>query len=260
LTSEGNPDDTAMEKLSQETITILYFLLPGFVAAGIYHRFTPHRRTSELSERIIEAFILTGVVQVFVLAIKSLAVHIGEWHAFSPWTDNSTLAWGLLFAVPIGLTLAYCSNNDIPNKWLRELPYKDKWYVRLFRLKGKVLTKETTFPTEWCNAFNKDDDRFVVLHFKRDKLRMYAQLGEWPNYPDKGHFVLLMPEWLDSEGNSTPLEGVHKMLVPVEDVWIIEFMKTQAELDARKKQLKKQQGDPTISRETEEKSNGEELS
>jgi hypothetical protein len=101
------------------------------------------------------------------------------------------------------------------------------------------LTKETTFPTEWCNAFNTDDERFVMLHLKSG-LRMYARLEEWPNYPDKGHFVVRSPEWLNTDNTSTPLDGVHKMLIPVGEVGIVEFMKDVEELNARKKQVKEQ--------------------
>ena len=65
-----------------------------------------------------------------------------------------------------------------------------------------------------------------MLHLKGDNnLRMYGRLDEWPNYPDKGHFVVRDPEWLDQNNDSTQLDGVHKMLIPVQDVGIVEFMK-----------------------------------
>lgn len=236
--------------ISQETITILYFLLPGFVAATVFYLFTPHRRTTEISERTIEAFILTGVVQFFVTIIKSVALLIGRLVVICNWTENTSLGVGLFLALMIGFFLVFCSNNDLPHKFLRELPHnKDlrKWrlvrwlglsrFARWLRLEGKCLTKETTFPTEWCNAFNTDDERFVMLHLKNG-LRMYARLDEWPNYPDKGHFIVRSPEWLGSDNTSTPLDGVHKMLIPVEDVGIVEFMKDVDELNARKKQVK----------------------
>ena len=229
-------------KVSQETVAILNFLLPGFVAAAVFYLFTPHRRTTEASERTIEAFILTGVVQFFVSLIKSLALWIGHLVVICNWTENTSLGVGLSLALLVGFGLAYCSNNDLPHKWLRALPEnkKRKRFLRWLgkRLKGKCLTKETTFPTEWCNAFNASDDRFVMLHLKNG-LRMYAQLDEWPNYPDKGHFVVLAPEWLDRDNGSTLLDGVHKMLIPVEEVGIVEFMKNANEMKRRKDQVKK---------------------
>ncbi len=248
-------------KISQETVTILYFLLPGFVAATVFYLFTPHRRTTEISERTIEAFILTGVVQFFVMMIKSLALWIGKLVALCAWTENTSLGVGLLLALLVGFTLVYCSNNDLPHKFLRELPYNEGlrkcWCLRWLGkwLDGKCLTKETTFPTEWCKAFNTDDERFVMLHLKNG-LRMYARLDEWPNYPDKGHFVVRSPEWLDTDNTSTPLDGVHKMLIPVEEVGIVEFMKDVEELKARKKQVEEKgeltaqvekKGEPTAS-------------
>ena len=229
-------------KISQETITILYFLLPGFVAAAVFYLFTPHRRTTEISERTIEAFILTGVVQFFVMLIKSLALWIGKLVAICQWTENTSLGVGLFLALVIGFGLVFCSNNDLPHKWLRELPHNEDlrkcWCFRWLgkRLEGKCLTKETAFPTEWCNAFNTDDERYVMLHLKNG-LRMYARLEEWPNYPDKGHFVVRSPEWLNTDNTSTPLDGVHKMLIPVGEVGIVEFMKDVDELNARKKQV-----------------------
>jgi hypothetical protein len=262
-------------KISQETITILYFLLPGFVAATVFYLFTPHRRTTEISERTIEAFILTGVVQFFVMTIKSLALLIGKLFVICAWTENTSLGVGLFLALVIGFGLVFCSNNDLPHKWLRELPHNEDlrkcWCFRWLgkcscarwlgkRLEGKCLTKETTFPTEWCNAFNTDDERFVMLHLKSG-LRMYARLEEWPNYPDKGHFVVRSPEWLNTDNTSTPLDGVHKMLIPVGEVGIVEFMKDVEELNARKKQVKEQgeltaqvekKGEPTASNDEKE--------
>ena len=229
-------------KVSQETAAILNFLLPGFVAAAVFYLFTPHRRTTEATERTIEAFILTGIIQFCVLLTKTVALLIGKVFALGPWTENSSLGVGLCLALMAGFGFAFCANNDLPHKWLRALPDNGKkqrflrWLGK--RLKGKCLTKETTLPTEWCNAFNASDDRFVMLHLKNG-LRMYAQLDEWPNYPDKGHFVVLAPEWLDRDNGSTLLDGVHKMLIPVEEVGIVEFMKNADEMKRRKDQVKK---------------------
>ena len=172
---------------------------------------------------------------------------------------GTALAWGLLWALIVGVGLVLCANNDFPHWLLRELSYpldKEKaqksrsyrWFRRLFHYWPLpwLFTKETTYPTEWCNAFRVDDDRFVVLHLKKDNLRMYAQLEEWPNYPDKGHFVVRFPEWLERDGKSTVLHGVHKMIIPVEDVGFVEFIATLEEFNKRKEQLAKGEGDPTL--------------
>jgi hypothetical protein len=101
---------------------------------------------------------------------------------------------------------------------------------------------DTTYPTEWCRVFNKEDERFVLLHLKEDDLRMYGRLDEWPNYPDKGHFVVMDPEWLDANNQSTKLEGVRKILIPVTDVGKVEFMKDVEELCPSGKRAKRSHG------------------
>ena len=57
-----------MSWASSETVTVLTFLLPGFVAAAIFYSLTSHPKPSDL-ERVIQALIFTVIGQAIVTAI-----------------------------------------------------------------------------------------------------------------------------------------------------------------------------------------------
>lgn len=122
------------------------------------------------------------------------------------------LLLAMFIALVFGLVLVACANSDFPQSRLR------KW----------GLTKETSYPTEWLSAFTGDDKRWVILNLA-DKHRLMGQLDEWPNYPDAGHFVLINPTWVDEDGQPSPQKEIYKILVPVKDVGIVEFVKHHEE-------------------------------
>ena len=189
-------------KVDPEAIRVLKFLLPGFFAAWLFYLLTPHRKNSQF-ERVIEAFILTGVVQGSVLIVRTIAFGMHDkWDwKLGTWTENRVLLLAMFIALVFGLVLVACANSDFPQSRLR------KW----------GLTKETSYPTEWLSAFTGDDKRWVILNLA-DKHRLMGQLDEWPNYPDAGHFVLINPTWVDEDGQPSPQKEIYKILVPVKDV------------------------------------------
>lgn len=57
-----------MSLASSETVSILTFLLPGFVAAAVFYSLTSHTKPSAF-ERIVQALIFTIFVQVIVTIV-----------------------------------------------------------------------------------------------------------------------------------------------------------------------------------------------
>ncbi len=72
------------------------------------------------------------------------------------------------------------------------------------------------------------ENGYIVLNLK-DGLRLYGWPTEWPSSHVAGHFRIQEPEWLDSsyEDGRLALREVSSMLINVDDVRWIEFMKIQ---------------------------------
>ena len=58
-----------MELPSRETLSLLFFLLPGFVAAWVFYGLTAHPRKDTL-ERVIQALIFTVIVRACVIGTR----------------------------------------------------------------------------------------------------------------------------------------------------------------------------------------------
>ena len=191
-----------MSWASSEVVTILTFLLPGFVATAIFHSLTAHPKPNEF-DRIIQALIFTTVVQAIVKGVPL----VGSLAGVAPlWTGESEIVVAVLVAVAVAVVAVYASNHDTLLRFLR-------WIG---------LTRETSYPSEWYSAFARNPDCYVVLHLKGER-RLYGWPEEWPSRPDQGHFRIAEAEWLVEE-KRTPITGVSVILVPGKEVEMVEFL------------------------------------
>ncbi len=193
-----------MSWASSEAVGLLVFLLPGFVAAAIFYSLTSFPRPGAF-DRVVVALIFTAVGQM--IAEYGLPAIIG-----SSGETPATAAWKfllpLLVAVALGLGAAVLSNTDFLH-----------WLLRRIR-----LTRETSYPSEWYSTFARmGDGHYIVLHLAGER-RLYGYAEEWPSNPERGHFRITEPEWLNDEGGRTPAEGVSAVLIPATQVTMIEFM------------------------------------
>ena len=187
---------------SSETVRILIFLLPGFVAAAVFYWLTSHPKPGAF-ERIVQALIFTilvqAVVKIFVFAMEGVG-----W-TFS-WDETGHLVFSTSAAIGFGLVAAYTLNKDIPHRYMRRMG----------------VTRENSYPSQWYSAFDRHADCYLVLHLKGER-RLYGWPTEWPSRPDEGHFLIEEVEWLHG-GERTPAEGIAGMLVPVSEVEMVEFL------------------------------------
>jgi len=200
-----------MEGSVKDLISVLQYLLPGFLAAWVFYGFTSFPRPSQF-ERIVQALIFTLITQVVVSIGKIAACGLGGIISLGDWTGQSELLCSTVTALLLGTIFAYFANNDKFHKAVRKIG----------------LTRETSYPSEWFGAFLQNVT-YVVLHFK-DERRLYGWPIEWPSQPDKGHFVLEQVSWLDGD-EETPMTGVDSVLVDVQDVKWVEFMEKTWEQD-----------------------------
>ncbi|MCE2453457.1 MAG: hypothetical protein J4F48_11670 [Nitrospinae bacterium] len=187
---------------SSETVSILMFLLPGFVAAAVFYWLTSHPRPGAF-ERIVQALIFTVLVQAMVKMFFIVVESIG-W-TFS-WDETGRLIFSASVAIGLGLVAVYTLNKDIPHRYLRRIG----------------VTRENSYPSEWYSAFDRHAGCYLVLHLKGER-RLYGWPTEWPSRPDEGHFLIEEVEWLHGD-ERTPTEGVAGMMVPASEVEMVEFL------------------------------------
>ncbi|HEY7089543.1 MAG TPA: DUF6338 family protein [Tepidisphaeraceae bacterium] len=189
--------------ISAEAIDGLWRLLPGLLAAWVFHGLTPHEAKKEWWQRIVQALIFTVLIQAAMPIARSLAFAIGKLHSFGPWTHDTAVTWSCLLALVFGCLAAWCANSD-------------KFHALLRRLK---LTREISYPSNWCAAFS-EYEWYVVLHLKGGQ-RLYGWPVVWPNRHDCDHFIISQPAWLLEDGEPVPMPQLRQVVVPAEDVTMV---------------------------------------
>ena len=142
-----------MSWATNEVVTILAFLLPGFVAVTVFYALTSHPKPSEL-ERIVQALAFTIASQAIAsVAVYFLNLTITEVR----WAEFEEIVLPFVISVALGSIAVVAANHDFPHRFLREIGF----------------TKETSYPSEWYGAFAENDGQYVVLHLKNGN-RLYG--------------------------------------------------------------------------------------
>jgi hypothetical protein len=204
-----------MPELAKDTISLLSYLLPGFLAAWVLYGLTSNPKPGQF-ERVIEALIFTFFIHVMIPVVRGILEFLGKnLYSIRPWDATSENICKLMLAISIGVFLAVYTNNDGAHKWLRKLG----------------ITTRNSFPSEWVGVFSRKIT-YIVLHLK-DGRRLYGWPREWPNQHDKGHFYIQEPSWILQDGSQITLENVDGLLVSSSAVEWVEFMAiTQEPQDA----------------------------
>lgn len=199
-----------MSWASSEVVSILTFLLPGFVAAAVFYSLTSYPKPGEF-ERVVQALIFTIVVQAVVGVLVTVLFWVGDWFgggvwADAPFTKTGEITISVPIAIMLGLVAVRIANNDTLHRLLRNLQF----------------TRETSYPSEWYSAFSRHPDSYVVLHLKGER-RLYGWPEEWPTRPDLGHFLIAEGEWLVDD-DRVLAKGVSAIMVPASEVEMVEFL------------------------------------
>ena len=189
---------------SGEAVGVLTFLLPGFVAAGIFYSLTSYPKPAAF-DRIVLALIFTVVAQaVTEYGLLASGAAAGNVEAAAAWGP----ALSVTVAVLLGLGASCLSNTDALHGLLRRAR----------------VTRETSHPTEWYSTFARyGESCCVVLHLQGER-RLYGFAEEWPGNPTEGHFRISDAEWLADGDRRIPVEGVSAILIPATEVTMIEFL------------------------------------
>jgi hypothetical protein len=202
--------------LSSEAVALLVFLMPGFAAAWVFYGLTSHPKPAQF-ERLIQALILTFIVQASVSGVRIALEGIGRFWAIAAWSEPAHIFASLVLALVLGAGLAHAANKDSVHKWLR----------------SKGFTARTSHPSEWYCVLSQKPN-FVILQLV-DGRRLYGWPKEWPIERDKGQFYIQLPSWIDDEGKDVPLPQLDGVLVDVKDVSWVELIYQPEEQESDKR-------------------------
>jgi hypothetical protein len=194
-----------MDDLGQELVTLLQFLLPGFLAAWVYYGLTSFALPSQF-ERVVQALIFTLLVQPLAFISKFVLLWAGKYWMLLPWSEKAELSTSVVCAFLLGTVFAALTNND-------------KFHALMRALK---VTRETSYPSEWYGAFC-NHVTFVVLHLSGSR-RIYGWPIEWPSESGNGHFLLEQASWLDKDNKEIPITNVSHVLIAATEIELVEFM------------------------------------
>lgn len=184
-------------------VEILFKILPGLVAAAVFHSVTPFPKR-DVFDRIVNALIFTAIGAMIVSLVRLVLSLCG----FSAeWPDGAVLWVGVVGATSFSLILAYSLNNDLIHDLLRSIGF----------------TKRVALPSPWYSAHSRYEN-FVTITLK-DSRRLTGWPKEWPDSPDSGHYILTDVAWINEDESLTELNGVLAFILDASDVEHVEFMK-----------------------------------
>lgn len=193
-----------MSWASSEIVSVLVFLLPGFVAAAVFYSLTSYPKPNEFGQ-VIQALIFTSVGQSIAWTLHQF------WGPDASWSIGLEALVPLLSAVIFALIVVYLSNNDIAHSLFRRIRF----------------TRENSYPSEWHASFARNPDCYVILNLKDDR-RLFGWPQEWPSRPGQGHFRIIEAEWLTpDEDDSASEEGaeIFAIVVSVEDIAMVDLLR-----------------------------------
>jgi hypothetical protein len=164
-----------------EAMQGLLFLLPGLVTVAIIQSLTVKQKMEPL-ERIIQALLYTFINHVtwqVLLLLLNCFIFICTWghHWWQPSAMAQLVGLGVC-AVFWGFIVTWVINIGWLHDKLRDMKWVAKMLnrLRLARLAKAVsaatwfgLTKRSSRPSEWYDAFYDIYDQFVVLHLKDER-------------------------------------------------------------------------------------------
>ncbi len=196
-----------MSWANNEAISILWFLLPGFISSGLFRLLISNPKPSGF-ESVAQVFIFTVIVHVIGGLFFSFWLEKRNNSSYSDSFENYTveIVFLLLISIVVGILSSLIWNKDWLFKALRKIK----------------ITKQSSYRSAQYSAFAFHNDCYVVLHLKNQR-RLYGWPKEWPSHPEDQHYLIEDCEWLE-ENNRIPLQGVSHILVPANEIEMVEFV------------------------------------
>jgi hypothetical protein len=201
---------------TEEALSLLIFLLPGFLSMAILDMLTPGKRTDNL-QKIINALIFSLIVySIYFLIFEDYPIIPIEKDAQSNkdiLIDSHRLNLLILVVISLGIALimGYLIKKDLHMKFLRWLNVTDR----------------TSRSNVWFDVFT-DKKSYVIVNFK-DGRRLFG----WPEYfsddPNDQTIFLCHASWIDGDGQIVDLDNKGILVTPNEPIETIEFVYVEGE-------------------------------
>jgi hypothetical protein len=199
---------------------LIFLLLPGFISAGVFYTLTAHPKTTEF-ERLVQSLIFTSLIRLVSIFLKGFLLRLGHWWAIGVWDQDVEFEWSIALALLLGVIFAASANRDL--------------FHRAFRWMG--VSTRTSFLSEWYSAFSSEN-RYRLLHLKGGR-RLRGRADEWPDQPDRGHFVIMEAQWIMDDDQIAPLYQVERFVLPAVEVEMVEFLKFPEEVTQDAEELER---------------------
>jgi len=196
-------------EITQETINVLFLLMPGFVAGRVLDTVVTRENGdtfAKIAEALVFSFLIYAVTN-FAMDWEPLVTQTktanGSQYVFSTNLPLLAMTLGLSFILP--LVVGAFIHNDI--------------HTRLFRFLH--ITDKTSRTTVWQDVY-VNEKRHVLVSLK-DGRRIYG----WPMYyshrPKENHLYLFQPARVGDDGEFIECE-THGILLDYATIEFIEFM------------------------------------
>lgn len=197
--------------ITYETVGILIFLAPGFLASLLLKSFTTRKDKPPFS-LLIEAVIFSFFIYLISVSILKISVStIVDAASSSDLVHVTILNTKFLFVVAaISIVLpviaGYMFTYDI--------------HMKVFRF--VKATKLTSRENVWIQAFSDYGDHLVVVHFS-DRRRAIGLPTHYSSNPSERMLYLSKAAWIN-DGNYQPIEGKGLLIVEEDSIWSVEFL------------------------------------
>ena len=201
---------------SSESIQILVFLLPGFLAAGLFQTLVSSQKPSGF-DVIVRAFVFTFFVHLLAEPIVQMAQPIIQ----NKKSSEIYIAIILVFiAAVFGATAALIWNKDIFHKICRKI---------------NLTVLSSNYSTRYA-AFSSNLKCYVIMHLKGER-RLYGWPKHWPSRPNDNYYLIEEYSWLsDTEDDSNPTnlqnessQQSRQILISESEVEMVEFIPIDTE-------------------------------
>jgi hypothetical protein len=166
-----------------EALQILLFLAPGFLASILLNTFCVREKKSEVAF-VVEALVFSILIySIYLIGFNQLPVDLSadglslKWHL--DWLSVFILLFVTIF---LAIFASYSINHD--------------WHTRLAR---KIkLGSRTSRASPWLDVVASKGP-YVIINFSNGD-RLYGQLTNFSDDPEKLSLYIFSPYWLDKDG------------------------------------------------------------
>lgn len=191
-----------------QSLQILIFLIPGFIAATIFNVLIVRKERKEF-EKIIESLIFSMLIYTIYSLVSGkspVTLNQIEGTITCSYNGNSFLYLGL-FSVGIPTILSFLITND--------------WHMKLSR--KLQISRKTARSSVWFDVFC-DIRKPIIINFENGR-RIYG----WPEYysdePETPYIFLFKPAWIE-EDKYVDLKVRGILITPEQKIKSIEFLES----------------------------------